>query len=449
MPIPLVSSGLTSEARLKLDEFPILKLIPKAIGGINTRDKLKQLLGTRLYSNAIFLILNTATMSLFGFFSWIVVARFYTEAEVGFSSAIISAVGLLASLSMLGMGGSIVRFLPQVERPQDLINTCYTVGGIIGLIVSAIFLAGLNFWSPSLSFITQNTVFTLVFIGFTLVWIVSRLTDSAFLAKRRAEFTLYKHGIYALLKIPLPILFVLFFHAFGIVASWSIASGIALVISLLLFLPKLQNHYRPVPTLNLSLIKHVWRFASSNYAAHMLSEAPTLLLPVMVVNILGAENNAYFYIAMIMAGLLFAIPAGVASSLFAEGSHFESELKENAIRSLKFTALLLVPATIVLVFTGRWILLIFGESYSVNAMRLLQILAISSLPMVLNHIYSTILRVTNRMRELVIISGSVAIAVLVTSYLIMPITGIIGIGYAWLGAESMLAIYILARRAVI
>ena len=42
--------------------------------------------------------------------------------------------------------------------------------------------------------------------------------------------------------------------------------------------------------------------------------------------------------------------------------------------------------------------------------------------------------------------GFIVLTVLSVSYLIMPAVGIIGIGYAWLGAETIVAIYVLARR---
>ena len=40
-------------------------------------------------------MLNTGVMAILAFVFWIVVARFYTEAEVGLGSAIISAISLL------------------------------------------------------------------------------------------------------------------------------------------------------------------------------------------------------------------------------------------------------------------------------------------------------------------------------------------------------------------
>ena len=179
---------------------------------------------------------------------------------------------------------------------------------------------------------------------------------------------------------------------------------------------------------------------------NLLSASLALILPLMVVNLLGAEQNAYFYIAWAIANLLSAIPGAVSRSLFAEGSHFEDKLKENATKSLKFTFLLLVPAVIVLILVGKWLLLAFGQSYSLNALPLLWILSLSSLPLAINHLYTSILRVKSRLKEFMAIWGFIALAVLLVSYLIMPASGIMGVGYAWLGARAAVAIYVLARR---
>ena len=56
------------------------------------RQRLKQFLITPLYANAIYLAANMLVRSLLSFVFWIVIARFYTPVEVGYSSAIISVV---------------------------------------------------------------------------------------------------------------------------------------------------------------------------------------------------------------------------------------------------------------------------------------------------------------------------------------------------------------------
>jgi len=384
---------------------------------------------------------SNAVIALLGFLFWVIVARFYTEHEVGYSSAIISVIILIAMLSLVGLDSSLIRFLPQAENPRELINSSLTLTSLIGMVIAGIFVAGMDFWSPALVFIQKNVVFTTAFIVFVPLFALLGLVNASFLANRRAGFVAATDIICSVLRLPMPVLFALLFHSFGIVASWGIAIGAATAISLLLFLPKVQNHYKLMPTLKLNSMKNMWQYSGGNYLASLFIGTPALVLPIMVVNYLGPQQNAYFYIAWTIYALLRAIPLSVSRSLFAEGSHFEDKLKENVIKSFKLTFLLLIPAVILLILFGKWLLLVFGQGYSLNSLHLLRILAVSSLPISITYIYSTILRVTKRIRELVIIWGFIVTAMLVVSYLVTPSTGIIGIGYAWLGAQVMSAIY--------
>jgi len=385
---------------------------------------------------------NTVVMAGLGFIFWMVVARLYTEAEVGLGAAIISAMSLLALLSGLGLDVALIRFLPKAEKPVDLINSCFTLSGIVAVVTAAVFIAGIGLWSPALSFIRENAVFSITFIIFTLFWTLSHIMDVTFIARRRADFALLKNTIYSLLKLPLPIILVLYFHAFGIAASWGMAIGVALVISLLLFLPRVQNRYRPVPRLTLEVIKNIRRYSTANYFARLLNAAPALILPIMVVNLLGAEQNAYFYVAWMIAVLLFSIPMAVSQSLFAEGSHFEAALGVNVRRSFRFIFLLLIPAIVLLFLLGKWLLLAFGASFSANALTLLWILILSSIPLAVNSVYMSILRVRDRIRELVVLSGFIALTVLVGSYFMTAATGIVGVGYAWIAAQGLVSVYV-------
>lgn len=105
-----------------------------------------------------------------GLFFWIVVARFYTEDEVGLGAAIISAICLLALLSRLGLDFALIRFLPKAEKPVDMISSCFVLSGIVALALAAIFIAGLNLWSPALGLIREDAIFSLAFVFFALCW---------------------------------------------------------------------------------------------------------------------------------------------------------------------------------------------------------------------------------------------------------------------------------------
>ncbi len=371
-----------------------------------------------------------------------VAARFYTPYEVGVASAIISAVYFLSLLSTLGLDVAIIRFLPKSQKPVELINSCLTLNGLIALVVGGIFIAGLSLWSPALVFVRENAVFILAFLLFAFGWTLSGTIGSIFIAKRRAEFNLAKNTIISLLKIPLPILLVLFFHAFGIVSSWGIAAGIAVAICLFFFLPRVQDSYKPVPNLNLNIVKNIWKYSVGNYLASILASTPSFILPIMIVNLLSGEQNAYFYVAWTIASITFSIPSAASQSLFAEGSHFEDKLRINTNKAIRFALVLLVPAIILLVVLGKWLLLLFGASYSSNALTLLWILGSSSIFVGINSIYFTILLVRHRIRELLVLRGLTTLVVLVASVLIMPEMGIVGIGYAWLGAQALVSIYV-------
>jgi O-antigen/teichoic acid export membrane protein len=396
-----------------------------------------------LYRNSFLLMANTIATTGLGFLFWMVVARFFTEAEVGWGAAVISAMTLLARFSTLGFGNALVRFLPRSEKPKETINSCFTLSGIVALALAAIFIAGMDLWSPALGFVRGTPLFAVAFACFVLIWTLSGLVDFVFVARRRAEFVLSKGIIFSLLKIPLPVLLVLYFHTFGIAAAWGISAGVAVLVSLLFFLPRVQNHYRPMPMLNLHTIRTMWKYSLGSYLAGLFTTAPTLILPIMVVNIAGAAYNAYFYVAWTIASLLFAIPFTVSHSLFAEGATFEHELRSNVQRSLKLIFLLLVPAIALLLLLGNWLLSLFGDNYSTNGFLLLLILGISSIFVGIIDVYKSILRVQNRIRELAIICGLTAVAVLLGSYLAMPIIGIVGAGYVWLAAQGLAAVYVL------
>ncbi len=428
---------------MKLIRFDLSRFISKYITIYTNKEKLKQVITTPLYVNAFYLMTETATSSIIGFFFWIIVARFYTDIEVGYSSAIISAITFLGNLCLFGFNLTLIRFISQARKPQDLINSCFTISGVASLIAAAIFVSGIDLWSPAISFIRQNTIFYLVFIAFTMLSTLSHLMDATFIAKRRTGFVLLKHTIHSLIKLPLPILLVLFFHSFGIVASWGIALGIALVISFFVFLPRIQLLYKPIPTLNLTPLKNMVQYSGGNYLASILSSMPVIVLPLMIVNILGPDHNAYFFIAWTISSILYAIPGAVSRSLFAEGSHANENFSKNVTKSIKFTYLLLVPAVLILILAGKWILLVFGQNYSSNGLKLLWFLSLSGIPISIVSIYISILRVRHKINEVIRIQAFEATAILVASYLIIPFSGIIGIGYIWLGVHGAIAIYVL------
>jgi len=396
-----------------------------------------------LYKNAYYLMANTMATSLLGFVFWMVVARFYSPTDVGLASAIIAATGLLASLSNLGLGFGLIKFLPTAGgKTTRMINSCFTLSGLISLLATLIFLAGLDFWSPALLPVREHPIFLFAFVIFTVAFTLSPLLDQTFIAQRSAKFAFIKNVAAGVIKIPIPVVFATFFGAFGIFASAGLGVAAATTVAALWLLPKIQRGYQPFPILQKEVINDMVHYSLGNYSAQLLWVAPSLVFPLMVVNILGAEANAHFYIAWMIAGLLMMIPNAISISLFAEGSYDEKGLLQNTKRSLVLALLLVLPAVLVVFALGSKLLLLFGETYSRNATALLWVLVLSAFPLSINYLYLSFCRVRKNIRRLIRISAVASCLALGLSYPLMLRVGILGVGIGWTAAQSLVALII-------
>lgn len=417
-----------------------------AAGVLTSKRGLNGLYGVSLYRNTLYLILNSGALAATGFFFWIVAARLYPVEAVGLASAAISAMGLLALISTLGLDYGLIRFMPgSSEKAGEIINSCFTVAVVISIALAFIFLAGLSIWSPALLPIRGHPVFFTAFVVFTVAATLNTFAQRSFIAERKAGWALSQGLIFGLLRFILLIILVTFFETFGIFASWGIAISLAVAIGVLIFLPRVEVGYRPFPMVRKEVINDLMHFSLANYAANLLWTIPGLILPLIVVNMLGAEKNAYFYIGWAVGSILIFIPTATSLSLFAEGSHAEEQLGQEVKKSLKFILLILIPAILILLLLGDKILLLFGEAYSQNATRLLWIVALSALPLSINQVYFSIRRVEKRMKGVIGLSACIAIVTLALSYILLPQMGIIGAGISWLIAQSLVAVVIVYR----
>jgi len=111
-----------------------------------------------------------------------------------------------------------------------------------------------------------------------------------------------------------------------------------------------------------------------------------MILPIMVLNVLGAEQAAYYYIAFAIASLLFMIPNAISMSLFVEGSHGEA-LKRTVVKSLFAILSLLIPAAAALYVCGGWVLGVVGAEYAAGGLGVLRVMVAASLFVGVNSVY--------------------------------------------------------------
>jgi O-antigen/teichoic acid export membrane protein len=269
------------------------------------------------------------------------------------------------------------------------------------------------------------------------------ILDNVFIANRRAEYVVLKTLI-----VGSRILFTIFFvafGAFGIFASIGLADIIAFFTGTFILIPLVQRGYIPFPSIQKSVLNDILHFSIGNHIATVLNSAPGLLLPILITNVLIPETAAYFYIAWMIASLLYVIPLSIATSLFAESSYDERTLHLNVGKAIKFISLLTLPTIVMLMLIADKLLFLFGKGYSENATILLWIFALASIPLAINNLFITIRLIEKKVGIVILINAFIAAFTIVGSYLGLEKFGLLSIGIAWMLSQGIVMLAI-ARR---
>lgn len=394
-----------------------------------------------LLRNALYLVANSVLGSLAGFIFWLIAARYYSAENVGLASTIISVSGLLALFSNLGFSISLIRFLSSSkDKAKSLINSCTNVSVSVAIILSLIYTVFIENLSPELSFIQKDMIYIIVFMLFTVLATVSSLQDSIFVAYRRGDLSFIKMTLLSFIKIPIMYV-VMTFGSLGIVLSYGTAYFIAVLIALFILIPNINKKYTINFNVDWSIIKKISNYSAGNYISWIFETLPNYILPILITGMLGAEMTAYFYMAWMIAGIIFIIPKSVATSLLAEGAHKEISLKQNIIKSLRSTFKIIIPGIFGIFLFGDKILMLFGNEYSANATELLLLLSISSVPMVYNNVYISINRVKKNVTSIIIINILINVGTLLIGYSTVHRYGILGIGLGWTLSQFIVSLY--------
>jgi O-antigen/teichoic acid export membrane protein len=395
--------------------------------------KLKNPMKDSLYRNSLFLMIGTGVMAVFGFLFWMICARLFSTEQVGLATTIISVMSLITTFSLLGLNAGLIRYLPSSKRKNEKINTCFMLVGIISIIVTTFFILGINIFSPRLIFIKDSLIISVLFIISMVFGTFNSLIESVFTAYRSTGYVLLKNTIFSVLKIAFPIL-VVGLGIWGIFGSWMIGILGGVCASFFILIKKFK--YKPRLFFHDSIIKEIGKYSFVNYVSGFIGSLPILLLPLMITNSIHPEMTAYFYMAMMVANVLFIIPQAVSSSLFAEGSYNQKSLKEQTKKANKIIALLIIPSIAFTIIFGKYILLLMGKDYSTVGTILLNYLALSCIFLAVSSVFGSIFRVQHKMKELLVISIVSAVSILGLSWLWMS-KGLSGIGLAWLIGQGI------------
>lgn len=377
-----------------------------------------------------------ASNNLIGFFFWTLAARLYTVEDIGKATALISAANLLILFAGLGMGIGVIRFLSEEKNKTALINTAFTISEVTALILSLIFILGIGVWSPALAFIYDNYLLIALFIIFAVFSVIQSLLSFTFVAFGAARYSFYQSLIVGIKVIIL--IFLIHLGITGVFASFALGPIIAVIVTYIIFLPAVYPGYKFIPSFNGTILDTIVHFSLGNYFGECFKSLTGVLVPLIIINLLGAETNAYFYVAWMISGIFFMVSYSINYSLIAATAPHPEELRKQIVKALKFALLILIPAIIVVYFAGGFILSLFGKEYAQGGLDLLHILIVSSIPVAVNEIYVAVYRIRKQIKPIILIYGFIALFSIGAGYILLKILGLTGIGIAWLSAHCIM-----------
>jgi O-antigen/teichoic acid export membrane protein len=363
-----------------------------------------------------------------GFTFWIIVARLFPASEVGQASALVSATSLIAYFALLGLNSTIFRFLPTAADKGSLVTGAFSVvaGCAAAIGLGYVFLTPV--FAPRLSFISHKPALALGFVLLNVAVAINLMTDSVFVSSRRANLcALTDGGFGGLGRIAFAVLLA-GTGAYGLFVASAAGFALAALVSIVLILTSLR--LRPSFKGSLRAIRPLLRFSGASYSANVLNLLPNVVVPLMVLDRLGPKPAAYYFVAFQIAALLYAAVQAVEGAFLSEGSQADANWRQIRSRSRRIAAILFVPGCAILLVGAHWLLLMFGDRYSQNGTGSLELLAIAVIPVAFCNWSWTVLRLTGRLRALVVSNAVFALGICGTAWILLP-HGLTAVAAAW------------------
>lgn len=408
-------------------------------------DKYRGVRHSSLLHNGALLITTTVLTGGLGYIYWLVAARGYDRHVIGLAGGLIAAQALIGMVCCLGVDILLIEVLP--SQPDDtnwssLVTVAVTTAAGLSLAVALVVGLALPKLSSHYDILHRTSDLVLFALGAALTT-AGAVTDAVCISARRSEHMLGRNLVTALVKLPimaLPLLFGLR-SVWGILASWTGALAVSLVIAYGYQIRRFRPGYRPGFQRGFTHLLNARRHIAAHFLTDAGSYSPQFLLPVIVVAMASAQANAYFYVAWSVSGIFLIISPAVATSLFAEGTN-AGELTTNARRSVAFIATLLIPMIGLTMVLGEPVLGLFGSAYARNGTTLLRLLAVSAIPDAMTNLYVSIERVKGRPARAAALNVTMAIIAVTLTVVLTPEHGPAGPALAWLSAQSLGAVIV-------
>lgn len=401
----------------------------------------------KIYPNLFFFKVNVAINFISSFFFWVIVANLYWDIEVGIAVVLISLASFIAFASVTGINSQLLLLLRKEKKKNPLISGSLGVSGSFASLLAIIFMVIAPMYFPQLAFVS-NWPTSFFFLFLTVAVAMDYLIDSIFFALHAGRYIFIKNIISALLKFALPYFFGNM-SSIGIFIAWSLSLTLPLFLSLGVLIKKF--HYRFIPEMQRDVFSSLLRFSKISYSIVLLEILPLLVIPFIILTMINEQTAAYFFVVFMIVNFLYGMPFITNQLVFLENAH------ANGIslrRFIKKIIVVYIPTIIVFFILGNYILSFFGTAYSVEGIRLLQLLAVTGLSVACNYLGLKLLQKYDARFAVIVINILGAATIIYLSFSLIQYA-LIGIGFAWVVGivlktvlYGLFALYIIIRKGI-
>lgn len=396
-----------------------------------------------VYGNGVALVLNAGVGAGLGFVFWMVAARLLDAGALGYGAAVVSAATLAALVGKTGLDAAVVRFVPGASRGYARKIVAYSLAATVGVTTLCALAALALTMGPAASLATlREPIAAAGFVALACMIAATWILDAYFIAEQTAKVSLLRNVVFQVVKLALLVIAAGFLAGFAVPLVWGLGVLASAAVSFA-FLPRFLARRSAARSEVRPSRKDVAGYAAQNYMINLAEFAPGLILPIVVLEVLGSEANAAFYLAWTVATTGFLASKAVAQSAFAQLVR-DGPPGPALAKGARLSLLVLGPFVLMLLAGAELVLMLFGAQYRDSA-TLLRILALSVPAIAVTNHFLAYLKARRTDLELTLVPLATMLALGVALPIALAWGGVEGVGYAWLAVQSAAGGYALVR----
>lgn len=395
-----------------------------------------------IVGNAGTLIATAGVSALLGFAFWTVAAHLFSQAAVGYAAAATSAMTLLGTIGMFGLGTFLIAELPKRAAHANLVAAAMLAAGLGSSLIAIIFVLVAPHVSANLRNSSGTLGGALILVAGVVLTAATFVFDQAVIALLRGGLQLSRNIVLASAKLLILPAAASFLHdrfGNGIALSWVLGTVISVLpVAMWLRWKGASIVGRP----DWAALRGMRRTVVAYNWLGLAMTTPTLLAPILVTVLLSPVANGAFYAAWMMVGMLFIVPTHLSTVLFAVASSNPQALATKLRFTLAVSLLIGLPGMAILGLGGHFVLSIFGPDYVHDAATPLSLLVIAYIPTIPRTHYVAASRASGRISQAAAVMTVAAIMEMAAVVVGAKWNGLVGLSVALLGVKCLTGVVV-------